>query len=224
MINENSYFYASINPFLLKKIVLLATLSVLISCQSKTQESVAETTTSVTDSLANKPALSPEAFNKQLLSGGFLNYAETKKPVKESELNIYDENTNKYAFVDAEALTELDFKFFNTQIKRMLAKRNIQISVVPAPDAEKSFSVLIQNEKIPLYTAEELKDGTYWTTGPKVFFKKINALLKAKNCNEQFYLLYEGTNDLSVFLLTPTEQASFQQIYKNDSREIPQLP
>lgn len=177
-----------------------------------------------TDTLANQPVHSPEAFNKQLLSGGFLNYAETKKPVKESELNIYDENTNKYAFVDAEALTEFDFKFFNTQIKRMLAKRNIQISVAPAPDAEKSFSVLIQNEKIPLYTAEELKDGTYWTTGPKVFFKKINALLKAKNCNEQFYLLYEGTNDLSAFLLTPAEHAILKEIYKNDPKEIPVLP
>lgn len=208
----------------MKKIFFLASLSVLLCCQSKTQETLEEANTLATDTLANQPAHSPEAFNKQLLSGGFLNYAETKKPVKESELNIYDENTNKYAFVDAEALTEFDFKFFNTQIKRMLAKRNIQISVAPAPDAEKSFSVFIQNEKIPLYTAEELKDGTYWTTGPKVFFKKINALLKAKNCNEQFYLLYEGTNDLSAFLLTPTEYAILKEIYKNDPKEIPVLP
>jgi len=208
----------------LKKIFFLASLSLLLCCQSKTQETLEEANTLATDTLANQPVHSPEAFNKQLLSGGFLNYAETKKPVKESELNIYDENTNKYAFVDAEALTEFDFKFFNTQIKRMLAKRNIQISVAPAPDAEKSFSVLIQNEKIPLYTAEELKDGTYWTTGPKVFFKKINALLKAKNCQEQFYLLYEGTNDLSAFLLTPTEHAILKEIYKNDPKEIPVLP
>lgn|GEM_PF-7118774 len=224
MISEISYFYTSTNHFLLKKIFFLASLSVLLCCQSKTHESAEEANTLATDTLANQPVHSPEAFNKQLLSGGFLNYAETKKPVKESELNIYDENTNKYAFVDAEALTEFDFKFFNTQIKRMLAKRNIQISVTPAPDAEKSFAVLIQNEKIPLYTAEELKDGTYWTTGPKVFFKKINALLKAKNCNEQFYLLYEGTNDLSVFLLTPTEHAILKEIYKNDPKEIPVLP
>jgi hypothetical protein len=209
---------------LLKKILLLATIGLLYSCQSKTQEATSTATHSVTATETTSTPLAPETFNKQLIEGGFLKYAETQKIVPNSELNVYDENTNKYAFVDAEALIEFDFSFFNTQIKRMLAKRDIQISVAPAPDAEKSLAALIQGEKVPLYTPAELKNGTYGTTGPKAFFKKINALLQAKNCLEQFYLLYEGTNDLSVFLLTPSEQKSFQQIYINDPREIPQLP
>lgn len=208
----------------MKKIILLAIVSVLLSCQSKTQESSAEATTSVADSLAKQPALSPEAFNKQLLSGGFLNYAESKKSVTEKELNIYDESTNKYVYVDAEALAEFDFSFYSNQINRMLKKRNIQIPLRVSPDADKTFSVILGEKKFPLYSAADLKNGTYWVEGPRVFFSALNGQLKRKECQEQFYLLYEGTNDLSAFLLTPKEHAILKEIYKNDPKEIPVLP
>jgi hypothetical protein len=218
------YFYTSFKHFLLKKTFLLSTLSLLLSCQSKTQETVSESDTPATDTLNSKPAQSPKALNKQLLLGGFLNFAESKKPVTESELNIYDESTNKYVYVDAEALTEFDFSFYGNQINRMLKKRNIQIPFQVSPDADETFSVFLGEKKIPLYTAAALKKGSHWVEGPRVFFSALNGQLKRKKCEEQFYLLYEGTNDLSAFLLTPSEHAILKEIYKNDSKEIPVLP
>jgi len=224
LISEISYFYTSTNHFLLKKIFFLASLSLLLCCQSKTQETLEEANTLATDTLANQPVHSPEALHKQLLSGGFLNYAESKKSVTENELNIYDESTNKYVYVDAEALAEFDFSFYNNQINRMLKKRNIQIPLRLSPDADETFSVFLGEKKIALYTAAALKNGTHWVEGPRIFFSALNGQLKRKNCQEQFYLLYEGTNDLSAFLLTPAEHAILKEIYKNDPKEIPVLP
>ena len=131
----------------MKKIFFLACLNVLFCCQSKTQESVEEANTLATDTLANQPAHSPEALNKQLLSGGFLNYAESKTPVTENEPNIYDESTNKYVYVDAEALAEFDFSFYSNQINRMLKKRNIQIPLRVSPDADETFSVFLGEKR-----------------------------------------------------------------------------
>lgn len=208
----------------MKKIVFIASLSALLCCQSKTQETLSESDSPSTDTLSVKATQSPNVLQKQLLSGGFLNYAESKKTVTESELNIYDESTNKYVYIDAEALTEFDFSFYGNQINRMLKKRNIQIPFRVSPDADETFSVFLGEKKIPLYTAAALKKGTYLVEGPRVFFKALNTELKSKSCQEQFYLLYEGTNDLSAFLLTPAEHAILKEIYKNDPKEIPTLP
>lgn len=63
---------------LLKKILFIASLSVLVCCQSKTQEILSESDAIATDTVGINSTQSPKALNKQIFSGGFLNYAESK--------------------------------------------------------------------------------------------------------------------------------------------------
>jgi hypothetical protein len=98
---------------------------------------------------------------------------------------------------------EFDFSFYGNQIKRILKKRNIQIPFRVSPDADETYSVFLGEKKILIDTTAALKNGTHWVDGTRVFFCALNGQLKRKICQEQFYLLYEGTNDLSAFLLTP---------------------
>ncbi len=167
-------------------------------------------------------------YGKELIENDFLKYAETskidslKKDLKDS-FNIYDEANFKIAHIDAEELAEFTFSFFLPRLNKMLAKRNLYLIVETTSDYEKTNNILINGEKINLYTKQELDNLTFWDTAPRNFFKKVNQILKTKNSEEQFYLLYGG-NDLHVLLLTEKQFLLITEYYRENEKEKPYIP
>lgn len=164
----------------------------------------------------------------ELIEKDFLKYADsTKVDSLKMELlntfNIYDAALFKIAHIDAEALAEFSFDFFLPNLNKILAKRNSSLSVKKSNDNYDSFEVLINGQPIQLYTQLELDNNSFWNTAPIHFFRKVNTILKAKDSNEQFYLLYEG-NDLHAILLTDEQFFIIADYYKDNFNERPYKP
>jgi len=104
-----------------------------------------------------------------------------------------------------------------------LAKRDIKLSAQKLNDKENSFDALINGDTIKLYTQKDLDDDIFWDTAPRNFFRKVNEILRAKNSDEQFYLLYGG-NDLHAILLTDNLLSIIANYYKDEPKEIPYKP
>jgi hypothetical protein len=68
-----------------------------------------------------------------------------------------------------------------------------------------------------------LDNDTFWNTASRNFFRRVNEILKAKNCDEQFYLVYGG-NDLYAMLLTDKQLLIITDYYKGESKDIPYKP
>lgn len=167
-------------------------------------------------------------YGSQLLESGFLEFADTLKldSLKTGLINsfdIYNEGNNKIAHIDAEELAEFSFGFFQPRLQKMLEKRNFKFTVQPAGDYETTYDVLINGEKIKLYTKEEMEKLDFWDLASRNFFEELNKQLQNKKIDESFYLLYGG-NDLHVMLLTSDQQKIIADKYKNDTKETPYLP
>ena len=163
-------------------------------------------------------------FVKQLIEKDFLKYAEkTVIILPVDSLDIYDPSTNKFAHIDAEELAEFNFDFFLPQLNKMLIKRDVNLSVKTTDDYERTNDIVINRERINLYSQEELKNESFWNTAPRNFFKKLNQILEEKGSDEKFYLVYEG-NDLSTFLLTKSQYEIIRNHYQNEVGEIPYKP
>jgi hypothetical protein len=167
-------------------------------------------------------------YGTELLENGFLKFADTLKlDSLKLELigsfNIYDESNNKIAHIDAEELAEFSFDFFLPHLNRILAKRGFHLNVKPANDIETSNDIFINEEKIKLYTKEEVDNETFWESASRIFFKEVNKQLNKKGIEESFYLLYSG-NDLHVLLLTVNQHRIISDNYKQEPKEIPYLP
>jgi len=179
--------------------------------------------------MANEKQISQDVlYGEQLIENGFLKYAETMKldSLKLSLINsfdIYNEENNKIAPIDAEELAEFSFDFFLPRLNKMLKKRAFQLDVKTTNDYERTNDIFINGEKVNLYTKEELEEGNFWELASRRFFKVINKQLHNEKIEESFYLLYGG-NDLNVLLLTENQQKIIAVKYKNDSKEIPYLP
>lgn len=167
-------------------------------------------------------------YGKELSENGFLNFADTLK-VDSLKLglvrsfNIYDERNNKITHVDAEELAEFSFDFFLPSLNRILKKRGFSLNVQPASDIETSNDIFINEQKVKLYSKEEMENGSFWELASGNFFKEVNRQLKKKRIEESFYLLYSG-NDLHVILLTDDQYKIIADKYKSDPKEIPYLP
>jgi len=171
---------------------------------------------------------SDSIYATELIDNDFLKYVDSsKKDSLKTELkksfDIYDEDNFKIIHIDAEELAEFSFDFFLPQLNNMLEKRNVNLTVKTANDYENSNNIIINGEKLNLYTKKELDNQTFWDTAPRNFFKKVNELLKAKNSDEQFYLLYGG-NDLHTLLLTDKQFSIISEYYKNNEKEKPYKP
>lgn len=92
-----------------------------------------------------------------------------------------------------------------------------------ATDYAKTQNIIINGEKLNLYTNKELDNLTFWDIAQRSFFKKLNELLKSKNIDEQFYLLYSG-NDLHTLLLTNKQFSIISEYYKDNEKEKPYKP
>ncbi len=167
-------------------------------------------------------------FGVNLIAADFLIYADSLKidsladQIKNS-FYIYDDRNNKIAHIDAEELSEFQFSFFVPRLNLILNKRNFQLDVKTADNYETSNEVFLNGEKTQLYTKDELEKGDFWGKASRNFFKKLNDLLKKKNLNESFFLLYTG-NDLHALLLTDKQFNIIAEKYKNEPKEIPYRP
>ena len=171
---------------------------------------------------------SDSIYATELIENGFLKYADSsnidnlKKQLKNS-FDIYENSNFKIAHIDAEELAEFSFDFFLPQLNKMLEKRNVNLTVKTTNDYEKTNDIIINGEKLNLYTKKELDNLTFWDTAPRNFFKKVNEILKTKNIDEQFYLLYGG-NDLHTLLLTDKQFLIISEYYKDNDKEKPYKP
>lgn len=201
----------------MKYFVLTGLLTLLIACSQKKKK------------LADEKQISHELpYGKQLLESGFLKYADTLKldSLKIGLINsfdIYNEDNNKIAHIDAEELAEFSFDFFLPRLNKMLEKRAFSLDVKTMNDYERTNGILINGEKVYLYKKEELDVGNFWDLASRRFFKIINKQLLNEKIEESFYLLYQG-NDLHVLLLTENQHEIISDKYKDDSKEIPYLP
>lgn len=171
----------------------------------------------------NMPTSEKRNYATELIDNGFLKYADSskidslKKKLTDS-FDIYENDNFKIAHIDAEELSEFNFDFFLPTLNKILAKRDFKLSAQKLNDKDNSFDVLINGDTIQLYKQNELDSNTFWDTAPRNFFGKANEILKAKNSDEQFYLLYGG-NDLQTLLLTDKEFSIISDYYKDNDKE-----
>ncbi len=171
---------------------------------------------------------SDSIYATELIDNDFLKYVDSSKinslkTQLKNSFDIYDDDNFKIAHIDAEELTEFSFDFFLPQLNKMLEKRNVNLIVKTANNYEKTNDIIINGEKLNLYTKKELDNLTFWDTAPRVFFKKVNEILQAKNIDEQFYLLYGG-NDLHTLLLTDRQFSIISEYYEDNEKEKPYKP
>ncbi|MBS1576493.1 MAG: hypothetical protein JST09_14410 [Bacteroidetes bacterium] len=176
----------------------------------------------------NMPKPDKINYATELIDNGFLKYADSSKvdSLKTQLINsfdIYDEENFKIAHIDAEELAEFSFDFFLPSLERILAKRNIKLQAQKLNDKDNSYDALINGDTIQLYTQHDLDNNMFWDTAARIFFKKVNGILKSENSNEQFYLLYGG-NDLQTLLLTDKQFSIISDYYKYNDKERPYKP
>jgi hypothetical protein len=176
----------------------------------------------------NMPKTDKRNYATELIDNGFLKYADSLKVDSlktqlTDSFDIYEDENFKIAHIDAEELAEFSFDFFLPALNRILVKRDFKLSAQKLNDIDKSFDALINGDTIQLYTQNELSNNTFWDTAPRNFFRKVNELLKAKNIDEQFYLLYGG-NDLHTLLLTDKEFLIIADYYNDNDKEKPYKP
>ena len=201
----------------MKQNLLLFCLIFLISCSQNAQTQ-------------NKKSQTGEKQNyaTELIDSGFLKYADRsmvdslKTHIVDS-FNVYEKENYKITHIDAEELAEFSFDFFLPNLNKILAKRYIELSVQKLNENQNSFEISINGETLQLYTKNELKNETFWDKATRNFFKKINEILKAKKCDEQFYLLYGG-NDLHSLLLTDRQFSIISNYYHDNNKEKPYKP
>lgn len=167
-------------------------------------------------------------YGTQLIESGFLKFADTLmvdalRSGLIHSFDLYNEHNNKIAHVDAEELAEFNVDFFMPRLNKILGKRLFRLNVQTADDYGNTNDIFINEERIKLYTKEELENGSFWEAASRNFFKEVNKQLSKEEIQESFYLLYEG-NDLHVLLLTENQYKIIMDKYKNDAKEIPYVP
>lgn len=202
------------------KSILIFLLVFMFGCTQNQQNKA-----TITNTEANQTS---KELGSDLLKNGFLKYADSSEidSLSFEILNsfyFYNENNFKVLHVDAEALAEFNFDFFLPSLNKILERRQIFLNISTAKDYSSSYEILIDDDKIKLYTQEELNNGIFWDKASRNFFKKVNDILKSKNLEEKFYLLYGG-NDLNAILLTESQFKIIQQYFLDNKNETPYLP
>ncbi|PHR47044.1 MAG: hypothetical protein COA32_08970 [Fluviicola sp.] len=138
--------------------------------------------------------------------------------------NSFDFYSNSVlTVIDAEELCEFNFDFFLPMLNQKLANYGIKLEVETVDNYQSSFEILINEQKVKLYSESELSDGTFWDSGPRNFFRKVNEILEEKDINKKFYLLYTG-NDLNALFLTEKQFKTMSKLNEGEAKEIPFLP
>ena len=205
----------------MKQLTILFFLIYLISCDQNAQ------TQNSTKPNKNVEKLD-SIYGRKLIDNDFLKYSNNSKidSLKTQlikNFDIYNDENFKIVHIDAEELAEFSFDFFLPQLNKILEKRSVNLTVKSADDYQKSYDIIINGEKLNLYTQKEHDNQTFWDTAPRNFFKKVNEILDSKNIDEHFYLLYGG-NDLYTILLTDKQFLIISEYYKDNKNEKPYKP
>jgi hypothetical protein len=176
----------------------------------------------------NMPKSDKRNYATELIDQGFLKYADSTKfdslkTQLSNSFDIYEDENFKIAHIDAEELAEFSFDFFLPSLNKILSKRDIKLTAQKQNNNDNSFDALINDDTIQLYNQSDLDNNTFWDTAPRNFFRKVNEILKAKNSDERFYLLYGG-NDLYTLLLTHKEFSIISDYYKDNDKDRPYKP
>jgi hypothetical protein len=195
----------------MRQLSLFFILMFFVSCNQKAQM---QDNSTLNENMQNSDSI----YAVKLINSDFLKFADHSKidslkiQLKKS-FDIFDVDNFKVVHIDAEELAEFSFDFFLPQLNKMLGKRNTNLTVKTANDYEKTNDIIINGEKINLYTKIELDNSTFWDKASRNFFKKANEILKAKKIDEQFFLIYNG-NDLQALLLTEEQFCIISEYYK----------
>ncbi|THF53020.1 hypothetical protein E6C50_02085 [Flavobacterium supellecticarium] len=196
----------------------LLLLTIIVSCQNKKESETIKT------AVVKEPQMTDNEFVLKLIEVGFFKHTEsTIDTTKMDSLNVYDENTNKFVRIDAEELAEFNFDSFVPQLKKILAKRNVSLSVEKTEEIEKTYEIKINNLRVQLYNEWQLNDGSFWKAASTNFFKSLNQILKENKVEERFYLV-NGGNDLSALLLTESQYKIFSKKYNSIPNDLPIMP
>ncbi len=150
------------------------------------------------------------------------NKAKNKEiQTSKNAIDFYDESILTH--VDAEELCEFNFDFFLLELNQKLASYQLELTVQKEEGFEESFEVSINGRKVKLYDESDFPEGKYWDVGPRNFFRTVNNILKGKNIDKQFYLLYGG-NDLHTVFLNREQFELMSKSNKDNKNEIPYLP
>jgi hypothetical protein len=202
--------------YIMKQLAILVFSITLFSCSQNAQTQ------------NNKMPKSDRNYATELIDNGFLKYADSSKVGSlktqlTNSFDIYEDDNFKIAHIDAEELAEFSFDFFLPNLNKILSRRDIKLTAQKLNNDDNSFDALINDDTIQLYTQNDLDNNTFWDTASRNFFRKVNEILKEKNSNEQFYLLYGG-NDLHTLLLTDKEFSIISDYYKGNDKEKPNKP
>ncbi len=200
----------------MKHVIILLFSTILISCNQNVQTQK--------DNMQKSDSI----YATELIDNEFLKYADSSKldslkTQLKNSFDIYDDENYKITHIDAEELAEFSFDFFIPNLNRLLEERQVNLSVKKLNSDDNSFDIVINEDTIQLYSNNDLDNSIFWDTAPRNFFKKANEILKTKNIDEQFYLLYGG-NDLHTLLLTDKQFSIISEYYKNNDKERPYKP
>ena len=201
----------------MKRFVSLCGLFFLIACSQHANDTSHENFNS-----------QDSTYGIQLIKIGFLEFADTTKidslsSALTKSFDIYDEDINRTTHIDAEELAEFSFDFFLPRLKQILKLRGFDLIVRTSEDYQETYDVFINEEKIKLYTSEDMEHDNFWMVASRAFFKEINRQLKNSGIEESIYLLYED-NDLHALLLTPNQCSLIQDKYRANPKELPYDP
>ncbi len=177
---------------------------------------------------SNNTAETDSISGRKLVEQGFLDLAEPQnidelKSAVIDSFYIYASENGNFVPIDAEELAEGSFNFFLPQLNAVLKKRAVELRVEQTETHSLDMIIVLNGEKLTLYTDNEMKKGNFWDTASRNFFKKVNSLLAQKSVKERFYLLYEG-NGLAAILLTDKQFEIIEKHYQREPKEIPYSP
>jgi len=201
----------------MKRFVSVSGLLFLIVCSQQANDTSSEKFTSQDSN-----------YGIQLIKIGFLEFADTTKidslnSALTTSFDIYDDDINRTTHIDAEELAEFSFDFFLPRLKQILKLRGFDLTVRTSDDYQETYNVFINEEKVKLYTSEDMEHDNFWMVASRAFFKEINRQLKNTKIEESIFLLYED-NDLHAILLTPSQCSLIRDKYRANPKELPYEP
>ncbi len=129
----------------MRKLSLIFLSIILVSCNQKAQTQK--------DNMQKSDSI----YATELIDNDFLKYVDSSKIDNlktglKNSFDIYNEDNFKIAHIDAEELAEFSFDFFLPQLNKILEKRNVNLIVKTANDYENTNDIIINGEKLNLYT------------------------------------------------------------------------
>ena len=126
----------------------------------------------------NTKKLNGENYATELINSDFLKFADSSKvdSLKTQlikSFDIYDDENFRIALIDAEELSEFNFDFYLPNLNKILAKRDIKLSVQKLNDKENSYDALMNGDTINLYTEEELNKEHFGILHQEIFFENL---------------------------------------------------